>query len=69
MSNLITEFELECAGADIPPVAALVEAGLHRSTWFRWKSGGASPTLRSLSAARDGLHSLVEKRNEAARAA
>lgn len=56
----IDAFERECAVAGVSPSAALRAGGLNPSTWFRWKAETASPTLRSLSAARDGLRRLID---------
>jgi hypothetical protein len=60
------EVEQACSAAGINPVEALARKGLHRSTWFRWKRGTASPNLRSLAAARDGLEELKTERAAAA---
>lgn len=58
MSDLITEFERDCAKAEVPPTAALKAGGVHPSLWTKWKTGGVSPTLRNFEAARRGLDTL-----------
>lgn len=58
MANLIDKFEQDCRDAGVRPVSAIKAAGLNSSTWFRWKSGAVSPTLRSLEAAQAGLDLL-----------
>lgn len=55
MSRTIEAFERECARAGVSPVAVLKEAGLNSSTWFRWKNGTVSPTLRSFEGAQEAL--------------
>ncbi len=55
----ILAFESECAAAGVDPVDVLARAGTHRSTWFRWKKGKVSPTLRSFQAARVALADMV----------
>lgn len=59
MSDPIREFETACEQAGVTPTAAFRAGGLNPSTWFRWKSEAASPTLRSLRAAREGLEKLA----------
>ena len=59
MSDPIDDFERDCAAANLAPTAVLREAGLNASTWFRWKSGAVSPTLRSFDAARSALKRLA----------
>lgn len=49
------QFAAECRAAGTTPEAVLREAGLHRSVWFRWRSGRVSPTLRTWDAAREAL--------------
>ncbi len=61
MNDPIEDFERECADAGVQPEAALIKAGLHRSTWFRWKAGKVSPTFRSLNAAREALGRMSGK--------
>ncbi len=58
MSRTIDQFERDCAAAGLAPVAVLKEAGLNSSTWFRWKSGKVSPTLRSFEGAQEALARL-----------
>lgn len=69
MSEKITDprmqqFAEACAEAGVTPEAALQAAGLHRSVWFRWRSGEVSPTLRNWDAAHEALENL--KREQAA---
>lgn len=66
MSDPLSDFEHDCTKASVSPVDVLVRAGLHRSTWFRWKKGKVSPTLRSLAAAREALQAMDGKRKIAA---
>jgi hypothetical protein len=61
MSDLIEDFEIACTAAGLAPVVVLREAGLNSSTWFRWKAGTVSPTLRSFDAARRALARLTDK--------
>lgn len=68
MSDLLTQFEQECAAAQIAPVDALSAGGVHRSLWLKWKRG-KSPTLKNFEAARRGLHSLIHSADAAGRAA
>lgn len=65
MTDPIREFELECERAGVAPSAALKAGALNPKTWFRWKSGAVSPTLRSFEAARRGLETLKLAANEA----
>ena len=65
MTDPIREFELDCERAGVTPTAALKAEGLNPSTWFRWKSGAVSPTLRKLEAARRGLERLKTAVTEA----
>lgn len=62
MSDLLTEFEAECAAADVAPSAALKEGGVHPSLWGKWKDGKVSPTLRNFESARRGLMTLKQRR-------
>lgn len=61
MSDPIEDFEIACTAAGLAPVVVLREAGLNSSTWFRWKAGSVSPTLRSFEAARNALSRLTDK--------
>jgi hypothetical protein len=61
MSDPIEDFESACAQAGFAPTAVLREAGLNQSTWFRWKAGTVSPTLRSFEAARLALVRMVDR--------
>ena len=58
MTDLIDQFERECAAAAVAPHVALKAGGVEPSLWWKWKSAKVSPTLRSLSKARDGLKML-----------
>ena len=64
--EVIDAFERDCAAAGLKPVDVLRAAGLHRSTWFRWKRKAApgeqavSPNLRSLEAAKRKLAELAQ---------
>ena len=58
MSETVRAFEADCTTAGLSPAAVLKEAGMNPSTWFRWKSGEVSPTLRSFEAAKAALHEL-----------
>jgi hypothetical protein len=59
MSDPIEDFESACTAAGFAPASVLREAGLNASTWFRWKAGTVSPTLRSFEAARQALGRMV----------
>ena len=61
MSDPIEDFESACAVAGFAPATVLREAGLNASTWFRWKAGTVSPTLRSFEAARQALVRMVDR--------
>lgn len=63
MSDLLTDFERDCAAAAVNPTDALDAGGVHRSLWLKWKRG-KSPTLKNFEAARRGLD-LVKARREA----
>jgi hypothetical protein len=63
MSDMLTEFERDCAAADVSPAAALKAGGVHPTLWSKWKNG-MSPTLKNFQRARDGLEAL--KRGRAA---
>lgn len=58
MSELIRQFELDCAAAKVSPPHALKAGGVHDSLWWKWKEDKVSPTLRSFEKARDGLRKL-----------
>ena len=68
MSDLLTEFERECADHKVSPGAALKAGGVHPSLWAKWKKdrdlGGVSPTLRNFEAARKGLESIIAQSGE-----
>lgn len=59
MTDAIRDFEADCASAGVAPSSVLREAGMNPSTWFRWKSGEVSPTLRSFDAAKEALKRLA----------
>jgi hypothetical protein len=61
MATAIEEFEQACTNAGVDPVEACVKAGLHRSTWFRWKAAAVSPTIRNLDAAKTALQGLADR--------
>lgn len=62
MSDLLSDFERDCAAAGVLPSAALRAGGVHPSLWAKWKKdrgdGGVSPTLRNFEAARRGLETI-----------
>ncbi|RAK68785.1 hypothetical protein [Phenylobacterium kunshanense] len=58
---MLTEFERDCAAADVSPVAALKAGGVHPTLWSKWKSG-MSPTLKNFQRARSGLEALKRER-------
>lgn len=70
MSDLLTDFERDCAAADVAPSAALKEGGVHPSLWAKWKKdkdeGGVSPTLRNFEAARAGLAAIIGRSQDRA---
>lgn len=55
MSDLLADFERDCAEAEVAPTAALKAGGVHPTLWPKWKSGAVSPTLRNFENARKGL--------------
>lgn len=61
MTDWIAQFERDCLAANLKPTAVLQHAGLHKSAWWRWKSGDVSPTLRSFDAACAALVELTRK--------
>jgi hypothetical protein len=61
-SDLVLQFERECAAADIRPTAALKTGGVHPTLWKKWRDGSASPTLRNFDAARAGLQVLIRRK-------
>lgn len=65
MSDLLADFERECAAAGVAPSAALKEGGVHPTLWKKWKDGGMSPTLRNFENARRGLRALTAARSTA----
>lgn len=60
MSDLLSDFERDCAAAGVSPTAALKAGGVHPTLWSKWASGAVSPTLRNFEAARRGLLALSE---------
>lgn len=66
MADFIDQFEKECAAADVKPVEALRAAGMHRSTWFRWKSGTNPPNLRNLEKAQEGIKKAAAQAHQQA---
>lgn len=64
MSDLLDDFERDCASADVAPTAALKEGGVHPTLWGKWKAG-MSPTLKNFEAARRGLDLIVQRRERA----
>jgi hypothetical protein len=63
MSDLLADFERDCAAADIAPSAALKEGGVHPTLWKKWRDGDVSPTLRNFESARRGLAALIERKD------
>lgn len=61
MSDLLADFERDCAAAGVAPAAALKAGGVHPTLWAKWK-GGMSPTLKNFEAARRGLEALQNDR-------
>lgn len=57
-------FAQECAAVGYAPEDVIQRAGVHRSTWFRWRDGDVSPTLRKWDAVQEELERL--KRSKAA---
>jgi hypothetical protein len=55
-------FAQACADAGFAPEDVIQRAGVHRSTWFRWKDGGVSPTLRKWDAVQQELERLKRSR-------
>jgi hypothetical protein len=64
MSDLLSDFERDCAAAGVAPPAALKAGGVHPTLWGKWK-GGMSPTLKNFEAARRGLEQIVHQRRAA----
>ncbi|WP_440177593.1 hypothetical protein [Asticcacaulis sp.] len=62
MSQRIHHFEEQCLSAGVKPVQALVQANLHRSLWWKWRSGKVSPTLERFEAAERGLQEILAGR-------
>ena len=58
MIDLLPEFERSCEAAGVRPTDALKAANVHPTLWWKWKSGGVSPTLKSFEKACDGLRIL-----------
>lgn len=48
---MIERFEEGCGEVGIKPADVLRAARIHPSLWWKWKSGGVSPTLRNFEAA------------------
>jgi hypothetical protein len=63
MSDLISQFERDCADARVLPPDALQAGNVHRTLWRKWSLGKVSPTLKSFEAALAGLAQL-RMRNE-----
>ena len=59
MSDLIEQFERECAAAGVQPHAALKAGGVHDSLWWKWRARKVSPTVRNLERATAGLRKLT----------
>jgi hypothetical protein len=58
----ITEFKNACESAGTTPLAVVQEAGLHRTAWFRWKSGKVSPNFRKWDAVQRALERVSQGR-------
>jgi hypothetical protein len=41
----IRQFALDCRAAGSTPEDVLAAAGVHRSSWFRWRTGAFRPSL------------------------
>lgn len=61
-SRLIAKFERDCIAAGLTPVAVVEAAGVHKSLWWKWRSGAVSPTLRNFEAAQDKLREMAGRR-------
>lgn len=66
LDRLLPEFQAACAAAEVKPRAALAAGGLDPSLWLKWLNGDASPTLKSLTRAQEGLRALTAARKKAA---
>lgn len=67
--DFIADFENACAAAEVAPTAALRKGGVHDTLWKRWKEGTASPTVRNLERAWEGLDALKSEKVDSAEAA
>jgi hypothetical protein len=63
MSDLLSDFERDCASAGVAPSAALKAGGVHPTLWAKWK-GGMSPTLKNFEAARRGLEAIIRRNGQ-----
>lgn len=43
----VAAFMATCEASDLRDVDVIREAGIHRSVWFRWKSGKFAPSLKN----------------------
>lgn len=66
MSDLLAEFEHDCAQAGVAPHQVLKRAGIHTSLWWKWREGKASPTLKNFERARAELHRIKGEAKAAA---
>ena len=57
----IVAFADDCARAGLDPLTVLAEAGVHRSHWFRWRSGEFSPSLKNLDRVTEALARMAVK--------
>jgi len=54
----VAEFITACATAGLNDAEVVREAGIHRSVWYRWKSGKFSPNLKNWDAVERTLERL-----------
>ena len=62
--QIIAEIGQDMAALGLSEVKLCELAGINRSTWWRWKNGEVSPTLRQLTNVREALD--AERQRQAA---
>lgn len=62
----IAELEREVKEASLPIEDVLDKAGVHRSSWTRWKNGTHSPRMDNWSMVRDTARRLIAEKRAAA---
>ena len=51
----VGDFERECAAAGVTPEEAIRAAGLHMTSWYRWRAKTVEPLFATYRQARRGI--------------